>query len=226
MLRRFIVPCGCLSLVALMLSTGCNANLKGQIDTLEQDRSNLQAQLNDAMRRRQEAEAALSDRDKQIAQLTRDNQDLQGRLSSKPEPETKTVVEPGWQPVKGGVMIAIDDTVLFQSGRAVLRDEAKRTLDKIASTLNGTYAGKDILVVGHTDDQPIAKSGWKDNYELSCQRSLAVVRYLASRSVDAQRLVASGCGEHRPVLSNTNAANRQANRRVEIFAMDVKLGKK
>lgn len=226
MLRRFVITCGCLALVVLTLSTGCNANLKGQIDTLEQDRANLQAQLNDAIRRRQEAEAALAERDRQIAQLARDNQELQNQLASKPEPQEKPVVEPGWQPVRGGVMIAIDDSVLFQSGRAVLRDEAKRRLDKIASTLNGTYAGKDILVVGHTDDQPIAKSGWKDNYELSCQRSLAVVRYLASRGVDPQRLVASGCGEYRPVVANTNAATRQTNRRVEIYAMDVKLGKK
>ncbi|MCC7291662.1 MAG: OmpA family protein [Phycisphaerales bacterium] len=221
---RFIQHAVVVAFIAVPLLTGCGPDPNAQIQTLEQERGSLQSQLADAQRRRQEAEGALSQRDQELAALRRANEELQGRLAAAPEQEPK-VVEPGWQPVKGGVMIAIDETVLFQSGKAILRDEAKRTLDKIATTLNGTYGGKDILVVGHTDDQPIQKSGWKDNYELSCQRSLAVVRYLAGKSVDPGRMVAGGCGEHRNKVSNTNAANRQANRRVEIFAMDVALGK-
>lgn len=210
-------------MLAALTITGCGPDPKAQIRTLEQDRANLQAQLNDANRRASQAEGALSQRDQELLALRRQNEELQGRLNT--PPEEPRVLEPGWQPVRGGVMIAIDEAVLFQSGKAVLRDDAKRVLDRIATTLNSTYSGKDVLVLGHTDDQPIQKSGWKDNYELSCQRSLSVLRYLATRSVDPKRLVACGSGEHRPRAANNNAANRQANRRVEIFAMDVPLGK-
>ncbi|RME41480.1 MAG: flagellar motor protein MotB, partial [Planctomycetota bacterium] len=73
---------------------------------------------------------------------------------------------------------------------------------------------------GHTDDTPIRKSGWKDNYELSAQRALAVVRYLGSKGIDFKRLIACACGEHRPRVPNRSAAERARNRRVEIFAVD------
>jgi len=126
----------------------------------------------------------------------------------------------GWTAVPGGGMIAIEENILFPPGKIALRDEAKKTLDAIVSTLEGEYSGKDIMVFGHTDDRPIKKSGWDDNWQLSTERSLAVVRYLAEHGVNAERLVAAGCGEHRPRAANTSEPNRLSNRRVEIFAID------
>ena len=87
--------------------------------------------------------------------------------------------------------------------------------------VNSEYATHDVLVYGHTDDVPIKKSGWKDNFELSAQRALSVVRYIQGRGVNPTRLVAAGCGEHRPVVANTSSASRTKNRRVEIYALDV-----
>ena len=100
-------------------------------------------------------------------------------------------------------MINIEGEVLFRSGKAALRPEARSTLDAIARTLNGEYGDRDVLVYGHTDAQPIKKSRWKDNLELSAQRALSVVRYLQTRSVAPRRLVAGGCGENRPAVCVT-----------------------
>ena len=127
---------------------------------------------------------------------------------------------PGWTAVPGGGMISIEENILFSPGKAVLREEAKRTLDGIVSTLGGEYGEKDIMVFGHTDDRPIKKSGWHDNFELSAQRGLAVVRYLKEHGVNPDRLVAAGCGEFRPRVPNNSEPNRLSNRRVEIFAID------
>ena len=77
-----------------------------------------------------------------------------------------------------------------------------RALDPVIRTLNSEYPSQDVLVYGHTDNVPIKKSGWKDNFELSTQRALSVVRQLQTRGVSPTRLVAAGCGEHRPVLPN------------------------
>jgi len=216
-------------LVALMCLAGCGEKLKAKIETLEQDKTELLSELDQANQRlaatQQEKAAIQRDRDQLQNVVAADRQtigELRGRLASRPEPEA---VAPGWEAVPGGAMIAIEGTVLFQSGKMALRDESRRTLNAIATTLQSQYAGKDILVLGHTDDRPIRKSGWKDNYELSCQRALAVVRYLQSRSVDPARVIAGGCGEHRPLVANTTAADRQANRRVEIYALDVPLSK-
>ena len=127
---------------------------------------------------------------------------------------------PGWTAVPGGGMIAIEENILFGPGKAVLRDEARKTLDGIVSTLGGEYGSKDIMVFGHTDDRPIKKSGWNDNWELSTERGLAVVRYLKEHGVSPDRLVAAGCGEFRPRVPNNSEPNRLSNRRVEIFAID------
>ena len=59
-----------------------------------------------------------------------------------------------------------------------------------------------------------------DNYQLSTERALAVARHLVSRGVPPGRLIAGGCGEHRPREANTSKTNRAANRRVEIFALE------
>ena len=117
-------------------------------------------------------------------------------------------------------MIAIPGSVLFKSGKVTLRRESKNVLSKIASEITGNFAGKDIYVFGHTDTDPIKKSKWKDNRQLSTERSLAVVRYLQTQSVSPKSLVACGCGEHRPMTSNSSSSGRSKNRRVEIFAVD------
>ena len=91
------------------------------------------------------------------------------------------------------------------------------------STIQGEYSDKDIFVFGHTDNQPIKKSGWHDNWQLSTQRALAVVRYLQTRGVDVSRLAAAGCGEYRPRAANDTASNRAQNRRVSIFVVDANL---
>lgn len=117
-------------------------------------------------------------------------------------------------------MIAVEGSVLFAPGKAALLPAGRAALDRITDTIQSRYADKDVFVVGHTDDTPIRKSGWKDNYELSAQRALTVVRHLRSRSLDAARLVACGAGEHRPVAPNTDDTGRSKNRRVEIFAVN------
>ena len=168
-------------------------------------------ELDDAYRERNEWEEQLLAADTEVQRLRAQLSELETR---KPEAPA------GWTPVAGGGMITIENSVLFAPGRPTLRQQARRALDAVASTLEGEYGDKDILVFGHTDDQPIKKSGWQDNWQLSTERSLAVVRYLRDRGVSPTRLVGCGCGEHRPRVANSSDSNRAANRRVEIYAID------
>lgn len=125
----------------------------------------------------------------------------------------------GWSGVPGGAMISIEGTVLFDSGKAGLRQGAQARLDEVAGAIIDRYPNHEIYIFGHTDDQPIRHSAWKDNYELSCQRALTVLRYLRSRGVNAD-IAACGWGDTRPEVPNTSASARQANRRVQIYAME------
>lgn len=215
MIRRMtLVGFATLAMVAL----GCASNGKNQTAQLEGANRNLNDQL---ARTRGELDACQRDRDglnQRLADALRAADQLRTQLAAQTAVSEEPA--PGWTAVPGGAMIAIDDSVLFASGKAVLREQAKKTLDAVASTINGQYGSKDILVFGHTDDRPIRKSGWEDNWQLSAERSLAVVRYLKERGVAADRLVAAGCGEFRPRAGNDSETNRQRNRRVEIFAID------
>ena len=204
-------------LALTVLTGGCANDMKARITMLEEANTNLTEQLNYS---RGELDAAYREREDltgRLAEAARELDDLHAQLARGPEPEPTAQ---GWTAVPGGAMIAIEGSVLFAPGQASLRKDSRRTLDAVASTLQGEYGGKDILVFGHTDDQPIRKSGWTDNWQLSTERSLAVVRHLSDQGITISRLVACGCGEHRPRVPNTSPANRAKNRRVEIFAIE------
>jgi len=155
----------------------------------------------------QQSQQMIDDLQRQIAELNR-------------TPAEATGFGPGYDvsfdPSAGTITVTLPNTILFSSGQATLKKATSRELDHIESVLRQKYSNNRIDVVGHTDTDPIKKSKWKDNLELSAQRSLTVVRYLIGRGVDNKRIRAIGCGAARPVTSNATASGKSKNRRVEI----------
>jgi len=203
--------------LAMSALVGCQNKAQDRITVLERTNSDLTSRLNQLRGRLTNELQTRSELDRRLQAAQGEIDALNRQLASIPEPEPAA---PGWTDTPSGAMIAIDSSVLFAPGKDTLRPEARRTLDAIASTLNGEYADKDVFVFGHTDDQPIKKSGWEDNWQLSTQRALAVARYLQSKDIAPNRLVASGCAEYRPRAENSTAASRAQNRRVSIFVVD------
>jgi len=118
-----------------------------------------------------------------------------------------------------GLVVRVLDRVLFDSGKAKLRQEAHPILDEVARILNQELANQPVGIEGHTDNEPIKYSGWKDNWELSLARARAVLTYVVKeRGVDPSRVSAAGFGEYRPIASNQTSEGRRMNRRVEIVA--------
>lgn len=123
-----------------------------------------------------------------------------------------------------GLVITFVAEVLFDSGKAVLKDKAFSVLDRVASVLNNQVVDRDIAIEGHTDDQPITRSNWKSNWELSTTRATSVLHYLVdNKGTDPRRLSAVGYGEYHPVASNDTPEGRQKNRRVEITILPEKI---
>lgn len=116
----------------------------------------------------------------------------------------------------GTITVTLPNTILFDSGKASLKNSAKGDLDHIVSVLRDKYSGRLIDVVGHTDNDPIRKSSWKDNWQLSTERSLSVLRHLNSNGIPDDRIRAIGCGSGKPIAPNTTASGKAKNRRVEI----------
>lgn len=114
------------------------------------------------------------------------------------------------------VQLQMNGALLFDSGRAVLKDEAKQLLDKIGEVLL-TYPDGLIEVVGHTDNVPISTSQFRDNMDLSYYRARAVMDFLLeNKEIPREQIQTSGRGEDAPIASNETPEGRALNRRVEI----------
>ena len=214
--HRLIGGVGVLAVVVAALAGGCGPDPKERIAMLEDQSDALTEQLNRLQNERAQLRGEYDVCQQELTDARGESAALRQQLTAEPEER----VPEGWTAVPGGAMIAIEGQFLFDSGKATIQKGSTRILDLIASTLQNEYPSKDVLVFGHTDDMPIKLSGWKDNWELSAQRSLAVVRHLGSHGIDQKRLVACGCGEHRARVPNESDRNRQKNRRVEIFVLN------
>ncbi len=124
-----------------------------------------------------------------------------------------------------GLVITVLAEVLFDSGKAKLREESYNILNKVAQILKTDVPENRVGVEGHTDNVPIQHSGWDSNWELSAQRALSVLHYLEDQGVSPQRLSAIGYGPYRPVASNEKEQGKQLNRRVEIVILPKRVKK-
>jgi len=115
----------------------------------------------------------------------------------------------------GKLSISFPDHVAFVSGSAQLTEHFSHTLGQLAHILSNSSGN--IVVAGHTDDEPINNPRFKSNWELSSARAVAVVEALiATGMVEPQRLSAVGYADTRPLVPNHNRELRAKNRRVEI----------
>lgn len=118
-----------------------------------------------------------------------------------------------------GILLRFSDKILFDSGEAELKTNAYKILEDIGLMLHELFPEIDIIrVEGHTDNVPIQTSQYPSNWELSAARAVAVVRYyIEEKEMDPLKFSATGYGEYRPIAPNDTAANKQLNRRVDIF---------
>ena len=125
-----------------------------------------------------------------------------------------------------GLVLTFLDEIFFDSGKAVIKEEAYEALNKVASVLKETVPDSQVAVEGHTDNVPIKYSGWKSNWELSSGRALAVVHYFVEQQgVPAERVRAIAFGEFHPVAGNDTDEGRRQNRRVEVVILPEALTK-
>jgi len=110
-----------------------------------------------------------------------------------------------------GMVVTLGD-VLFDSGQARLLADGNNSMVKIANVFRDNPQRK-ALIEGYTD----SVGGADANYALSERRASAVMSALVNLGVPAERLSMKAHGEEQPVASNSTAAGRQLNRRVEVL---------
>ncbi|MGE3630653.1 MAG: flagellar motor protein MotB, partial [Sandaracinaceae bacterium] len=120
--------------------------------------------------------------------------------------------------VRGRMVIELSDSILFDSGRATLREEGQQALTEIVAVLN-TIENRQFQVAGHTDNIPMRSSRFPSNWELSTARAVNVARFMIDQGMAAERISAAGYADTQPVSSNDTPEGRAQNRRIEIAMM-------
>lgn len=206
-------------LIAVSSLTGCT-NWKQEYDNLDIAYQNCEGRLLDctskldsAVDERSQLGQQLSASMQTIAQLEKQLKDgaSEGQASGfGDEMDVK------YDPAKGTITVTLQNTVLFAPGKAELKKATIEELDHIRKVLKDRYLNMRLDVVGHTDSDPIKKSKWKDNWQLSSERALSVLRYLNSQGITDEMIRGVASGSSNPVASNKTADGKAKNRRVEI----------
>jgi outer membrane protein OmpA-like peptidoglycan-associated protein len=178
-----------------------NAATAGQLQQTEAQKAAIAAQL--AAAEAQKAELAKANQ-----QIKAQNDALAARLQSSLGAVAAT------QKTARGTVTSLSG-VLFATGQATIKPDAKITLAKLAGVML-VFAKTTIQVEGYTDNVGSEAS----NLKLSDQRAKAVRDFLESQGIASNRLTSVGKGPADPVASNDTAEGRAQNRRVEIVSSE------
>jgi chemotaxis protein MotB len=201
--RSVVAIGGLLSVLAIV---GCGPGAKDQqIQALQEENNRLRAENADLRARLAQA---LAERDQARAALAQQMPVTPQRTGD-------------WTEYKGFAWQDLPESILFDSGKANVKPAGVEKLQKVLAEVKQKWPERQVWIVGHTDTDPIKHSKWADNLELSVERGAAVFREMQKMGVDPTRMVAAGQGQWNPKASNSNAAGKQENRRVQIIAVEV-----
>ena len=196
--------------------------LNQQILALRKQLSALENSIGDADKRDKQSQAQIADLGQRLnVALAKRVQELSQYRSTFFGELKKSLGERDDIQVVGDRFV-FQSEIFFDSGSADLAPQGYAELDKLAAALKGleTRIPKDLNWVlridGHTDIRPIANAAFRSNWELSSSRAISVVRYLISRGVPPNRLVAAGFGEYQPFSSGGSEGDLRRNRRIEL----------
>ena len=206
------------ALVAIL--AGCNDKQKAaQADLL-----NLNEELTTQL---DEGKDKLNAMGEQLARVQQQANDLQSQLEAcnqragAPAPAEKATVADAkdFQGIEGveatvqdgDIHLTIANSLLFDSGKTVLKETSKKSLDKVASTIREKYGTREIMVVGYTDSDPIRKSTYTSNYHLGFERAYSVRGYLDRKGVTGSQMGLVSFGPDRP------DGSKEQSRRVEVI---------
>ena len=198
--------------LAMLSNNG--SSLQGLTSNLQQENSQLHAQLADLNKRYEDAIRGL------------------GSNTTPLTPELTNALEQFAQQNPGLVdfdsargMVKFRSDVTFATGSAEVTDQAKTAISRFAQILNSPAAsGYELMVAGHTDNQRVSnpetiRRGHLDNWYLSSHRAISVGKVLQDQGVNTSRLAVVGYADQRPISDNGSTGGRQQNRRVEVLIL-------
>jgi len=118
-----------------------------------------------------------------------------------------------------GVVLVLQESILFPSAEAGILEEGVPFLDRVATMLG--EISNEVRIEGHTDSRSISNYRYPSNWELSTARASSVVRYFAQEhNLERDRFMAVGYADTEPLVPNNSPENWSQNRRVEIVIQE------
>jgi chemotaxis protein MotB len=178
-------------------------DLRRRVGALEDDKSRLTQELADANKAREE----------KVREVSSTYEQLVAKMKGEIDKGQVTISE-----LKGKLTVNMVEAILFDSGKAEVKQEGLVVLGKVIEILK-TVNDKSIRIEGHTDNKPIVGpliQRYPTNWELSAARAINVARYLQKQGIEPASLSAAAFGEFKSVADNATPEGRAKNRRIEI----------
>ncbi|MEM9634341.1 MAG: type IVB secretion system protein IcmH/DotU [Pseudomonadota bacterium] len=122
----------------------------------------------------------------------------------------------GLEIAQAGPAIMLRMRAQFDVAAATLRPEFQLLVEQVSKTLDEVDG--EILIVGHTDSDPIRNNPrFPSNWHLSVERAKSVAGVMQSILQAPERVQVEGRGADEPIAPNTNREGKALNRRVEVF---------
>ncbi len=192
------------------------ADMKSTLDTttqsaktLEQQNQQLASNLNATKDELTQLRSLRAEQEKRIAAI----EDIQKQFAK--------MIDTGAMKVtarRGSLVLTLPTEVLFPSGVAELSKDGEIKVLEVGLTLK-RFPDRRFLVVGHSDNQPLKNSTFKDNWELSTARALTVTRFLVQAGMKPTNILPAGAGEHDPLVPGASGKELARNRRIEILLL-------
>lgn len=198
------------------------AELQDQNKELDEAKTTLNKDLTQVKAELDETESKVakvqSDLDQSKTQLDKMRKEVRAAFSHIEEAVAST--DERVTTIEDALYIDMSDTVSFRTASATVSAQDKETITKLADMLK-KHPNLHLVVEGNADKRSINNENYKDNWELSAARSIAVVRQLVKEGVDPNQLTAAGRAEHNPaVTENPDSPKTWAkNRRIELMVL-------
>ncbi len=192
-----------------------NQTLEERIAELEGEIAQLDSQIKDLASKAGMTEKELADLRAEKAKREAELEVYRNLFASLKKMVDAGTIKVGFR--KGRLVVKLDEAILFDSGRAALKDGGKTALSDLVGPLKEVK--RDWIVSGHTDNVPIRTAKFNNNWELSAARSVEVVDFLIENGMPAEHVGAAGYAEFDPVADNSTPEGRSQNRRIEIILM-------
>jgi len=179
-----------------------------RLGPMHEEVKGLQASRNALTAQVKKLEAQLAERDRKLEDMRATLENLTGRK---------------WTVFAGGLKVPIQGDILFDSGKANLKNAGKFPLQNLQESVNKVLKQYSvgieyIRIDGHTDTDPIKRSGFGDNWLLGAARANTVRKYMTELGGwNAYDMYVTSFAYTVPVAEGDTKEAKAKNRRVEVY---------